>query len=303
MAERLGLEFKRLGPGVQARCVWHVENHPSMSIRLGADGTLAAKCFSCGKAGNVFHLVAQVHSLDIRRDFAKVVAITAGLVGAAAGQAPGNSGEWDRARRKRDAALVAGYSDAADRAARIWREATPVDVHPYLKRKGIGPNGARQDCGHLVIPFVDLDGKVWTLERIHVDGTKRFLAGGRLSGNFALVGFKGTAPETIAIGEGWATACSVFEATGIPTVAAGSSTNLVAVCQVIRSAYAGRMLISADDDSPGRTAAEAAALEVGGTVVLPCFGDNRPEGAKDWNDLHQLAGLDAVRAQFEAALR
>jgi putative DNA primase/helicase len=39
-------------------------------------------------------------------------------------------------------------------------------------------------------------------------------------------------------------------------------------------------------------------MAVGGFVVAPQFPADRPARATDFNDLHQIAGLDAVRACF-----
>ena len=46
-------------------------------------------------------------------------------------------------------------------------------------------------------------------------------------------------------------------------------------------------------NNPGRDKATAAARSVRGLAVFP---EPLPEGASDFNDLHQAAGLDAVRA-------
>lgn len=55
------------------------------------------------------------------------------------------------------------------------------------------------------------------------------------------------------------------------------------------------------DANPGLTKARAAALAVGGFLAVPDFGANRPDGATDFNDLHQLAGPDAVKACIDRA--
>jgi putative DNA primase/helicase len=62
----------------------------------------------------------------------------------------------------------------------------------------------------------------------------------------------------------------------------------------------------ADDDhltpgNPGRIHAADAARVIGGLVAEPNFGDNRPADATDFNDLHQLLGLSAVRTALAAA--
>lgn len=44
----------------------------------------------------------------------------------------------------------------------------------------------------------------------------------------------------------------------------------------------------------GLTKATEAAKAIGAKLAVPNFGDNRPNGMTDFNDLHQLKGLDAV---------
>src|SRR3982074_1009252 len=63
----------------------------------------------------------------------------------------------------------------------------------------------------------------------------------------------------------------------------------------------------ADDDAgttgnPGVTKATAAALSVGGTLAMPDFGGNRPEGVSDLNDMSALVGVNAVKGAVEGAL-
>lgn len=311
MATRLGIEGKPLGDGFMALCAWHPDRKPSMSMRRGPDGTLAVRCFTCNAAGNIFHLTAQRHGLDHRRDFGQVLGKLAELIGASPGQGPTGSDEWERAKRRRAADREAAVEAAAVEAHGLYSDANPVKRHAYLEAKVIQAHGARVDHrGHLVIPFQDPTGKVWTVQTIAPDGSKRFFRGGRMAGNFVCVRNTKKSPGPKVVCEGWATACSIAEATGFEVWAAGSAMNLANVARVARVFFGPTraILVAADDDpksdgsNPGRTAAEAAALEVGGTVALPDFGPDRPEGVSDWNDLHQLAGLDAVRAQFAKAL-
>lgn len=72
---------KRCGRGFYILCPWHLENTPSCCVREGSDGTLAVHCFGCSIGGDVFTLIAQVHSLDPRREFPRVVAEAAALCG------------------------------------------------------------------------------------------------------------------------------------------------------------------------------------------------------------------------------
>lgn len=72
------------------RCPWHGEKNPSCAISHGPnEGTLRARCFSCGAGGDVLALVAAVHRLDVRRDFQRVLDIGAGLAGIHLDRGPG----------------------------------------------------------------------------------------------------------------------------------------------------------------------------------------------------------------------
>ena len=65
--------------------------------------------------------------------------------------------------------------------------------------------------------------------------------------------------------------------------------------------------MAADDDyltdgNPGMAKAKAAALAVGGLVAVSVFPEDRPDKATDFNDLHQLSGLEAVKAGIDGAI-
>lgn len=110
--------------------------------------------------------------------------------------------------------------------------------------------------------------------------------------------------------EGFATGASIHEATGHAVVVAFDRGNLEPVAKALRKQYPdAALIVAADDDhmtdgNPGRTDAKAAALAVGGTVVVPLFPAGRPDKATDFNDLHMMdgGGLDAVRACFSMGM-
>lgn len=67
------------------------------------------------------------------------------------------------------------------------------------------------------------------------------------------------------------------------------------------------LIVCADDDyqtdgNPGLTKATEAARAVGGLLAIPSFGDNRPEGATDFNDMAAHCGLEAVGASVKGAV-
>ena len=140
-----------------------------------------------------------------------------------------------------------------------------------------------------------------TVQSIDASGTKRFLSGGRTKGCDFVMGRQPSPGQAICIAEGFATAASINEATGLPTVTCFNSGNLIPVAQKFRDKYPGnRLIICADDDhltdgNPGLTKATEAANKVGASLVLPVFGTDRQPKQTDFNDMHQARGLEAVR--------
>ena len=112
--------------------------------------------------------------------------------------------------------------------------------------------------------------------------------------------------------EGYATAATLYEATGYPVAVAFDAGNLAPVCLALRQSYpAARMLICADNDTQteartghntGVEAAHKAAALVGAMVCIP---DGLEADESDFNDLGVRlgdAGLEAVKAQIMACL-
>jgi putative DNA primase/helicase len=220
-------------------------------------------------------------------------------------------------RRQREAEKSQRQADAAKKALAIWDDAddAPAD-HPYLKRKGIQPHNVRAHENNLLVPMRDATGKLWNVERIApekpANGTdKKGLYGGRRNGLYHAIGSADELKKhgLLCVAEGFADAASIREATGYPVINAFNVANLGPVGLALHEKYPETMLIfCADDDyrtegNPGLTKATEAARSVGGLVVVPDFGANRPDGAKDFNDLAKLRGAGAVRDTIEAALK
>lgn len=212
------------------------------------------------------------------------------------------------ARAEAEAARRAEHAEAATRAAATWQAAQPAPAdHGYLVRKGIKPHGTRvADDGRIVLP-VRVAGEITSLQFIDADGGKRFLPGGRVAGGYYAIGNPDGA-AALCIVEGFATGASIHEATVLPVAIAFNAGNLGAVAQAMRQRFPGLPLVVCGDDdyrtegNPGTTKAREAACAVGAGVALPCFGDDRPEGGSDFNDVAQARGLDVVREQIRAAI-
>lgn len=208
-------------------------------------------------------------------------------------------------RREREAKEARDRAEAASKAAAILKAAKPAPKdHAYLTRKDIPASGARLHDDALVIPMRD-GGALHSLQFIGPDGEKRFLTGGRVKGCYFSIGNpKGAA--ALCITEGFATGATIHEAMGYPVAVAFTAGNLGPVARAMRERFPDlRLILCADDDyrtagNPGITKASEAARSVGGLLAVPDFGDNRPEGATDFNDL-AAHSLEAVKRAVEGA--
>jgi putative DNA primase/helicase len=203
-------------------------------------------------------------------------------------------------QRQREADEANRYTEARELAMAIWSAAQPADVmHAYLVAKRVQPHGIKQGGNNLIIPVCDASGELHSLQFIPADGkAKRFLIGGRKKGCYFGIG----KPDRImCVAEGYATAASVYEATGHAVAVAFDAGNLEAVAVALRAKLPNiRIIFCADDDyrtdgSPGMREALKAARAVNGLVAVPNFGDHRPDGATDFNDLDRYWGTDAVK--------
>lgn len=206
--------------------------------------------------------------------------------------------EIDAARQQRTVDLAESQAAAAQQAQKDWTKLKDADAeHPYLIHKHIGPHGAKETPDGRLVVSVRVDEKISSLHYISEDGTKRFLAGGKVGAGYYRIG--GKPNETVYIAEGFATAASVREATGETVYAAIFCGNLLPVAQYLRKKYPDiKIVIVADNDletdgNPGVTHARKAAAAVGGTVIVPTRAVE-PDKKCDVNDLHVDEGIEAV---------
>jgi len=208
-------------------------------------------------------------------------------------------------KAKREADRVASQQVAAEKAEdEVSTYADASADHPYLVRKRIAPNGIKIDrAGRLVVPVSDNQGEILSYQTIDAEGNKRFLKGGKIEGGFyELRGNR----KVIFIGEGFATCASIHQATGFTTLVAFDCGNLAKVAKSAKEMFLGsRIVICADNDqftegNPGITKAKAAAGLVFGEIVYPTFNESDlPSKPTDFNDLHTLQGIEAVKEQIE----
>jgi phage/plasmid primase-like uncharacterized protein len=194
-------------------------------------------------------------------------------------------------------------------------------VHEYLGKKLITGNfRARVDYKNtLLIPLESLDDDLnYTFEGVQMifrdaetnQWKKLYNSGVVKKGSFCRVTeFDLKKTEFLYLCEGYATACSVYMATGIATVAAFDSNNLDVVIESLKKLNADiKIIICADDDF--QTMINGKQVNVGILKALSCqkkfqnvtyrkprFSHRIDE--TDFNDLHILDGIDTVRDQLK----
>lgn len=231
--------------------------------------------------------------------------------------------EAEENRRERQARRDQEHAEGAARSEKAIATASlaPAD-HAYLIRKGFegNPHALKVDeFGNLMVPGHDIDGKVWTFQRVPPEGEKRFAKDTRAEGSHFLLTAPGQTIEaagTLLIAEGYITAATLQRQTGLPVVAAFSKGNLLPVALDYREKYPGINLVIAGDndhrkpleqdangkpkENAGKVYAEAAAAAVGGYALLPSF-DPEDKGS-DWNDYEAKHGHDATKKALREGL-
>jgi len=217
-------------------------------------------------------------------------------------------------KEERAQELAQRRTQAAEKAGRLWAGFQPATAdNPYLLRKGIEPLGDIRQTknGSLVLPVLNAEGRLVSLQFIDAEGGKRFLSCGEVKACFcSLPANDGGKSGPLLIAEGYATAASLRMATGHAVLAAFNCGNLLPVAEMARQKYPQReILICADNDltstkadgtpcNPGMEEASRAAFAVDGKLVLCPDIEGRNT---DFNDLHQKHGLEAVRKAIEDA--
>lgn len=236
-------------------------------------------------------------------------------------------------QQQRDVERAQMQAQAAERVQEVLARAEPAtEPTEYMQHKGIDVHrGVYVDGeGNTLVPVIDTEGKVWSIQTIDARGQKRFAKGSRKKGCFHVVGGLShlQTAETLVIAEGYATAATASEVLQQPTVAAFDAGNLLPVAQALHDMWPAKpVLILGDDDrhqeaqrgaNPGRDKAAAAARTVGGRAAWPTFAAGEQEGDprafSDFNDLavrssvgrtgalQQLSeGCDRARAVMDSA--
>ncbi|MDB5533417.1 MAG: traC, partial [Hyphomicrobiales bacterium] len=106
---------------------------------------------------------------------------------------------------------------AAERVGRQLHQLVQIEkLTPYMIAKGIEAHAGAltdKDGQTTYVPATDADGKLWSIQYIKEDGTKRFAKDSRMEGCFHVIGGIDSLKDApaLVIGEGYATAASLAQ--------------------------------------------------------------------------------------------
>lgn len=195
-----------------------------------------------------------------------------------------------------------------------------TEPHPYLERKGIEMAALREACpvgveiwettvgaftGPAVFrPLLDVAGRQHGFERIlptriALDDAKpndKFCThGSKVSGTFTPFGFHPSELMSmdcrVIVCAGLADGYRIHEATGEPVACGVGEANIRSIVEAIRNLNP-RILVAVDSDEAGQRAGVASG------APWTC-----PSKHKDWSDVYQDEGLQAVAEQLEANVK
>ena len=274
---RKGIAFREAGKELVTRCLFSDCDKDSTGNEAHLYFDVATRqyhCKKCGAKGNIFSL-------------AKFF------------------GEDDKSILLESSQTNKGANNyrTSEEVQKIWGQAVepPLDFS-YLIKKKISPLEIRFLYNKLVLPVRSSNGEISSLQFIDADGNKNFLARGRVAGCYMLIG----QPETkLCIAEGYATAVSIYEATGYAVAVAYSATNLKTTARELKIKYPQvDIIVCADTDEKGYPLAKDAASAIGARLAFPKFETGAMVDGKpptDFNDLHVLQGLTAIKSAIDLA--
>ncbi|MEO5272413.1 LPD7 domain-containing protein [Escherichia coli] len=215
-------------------------------------------------------------------------------------------------RDEKERKLQQQYNKQAGYARSYLNGLPQATAHEYLTRKGIraAPGVRLNNKNELVIPFSNGRGEIRSYQRIPVTGGKdaRILKGSEKSGNWFAFG----TPENgrpLLFAEGFATAASLHEATGLPVLMTIDADNMINVAKNARQIWTDSPFVfCADNDhqrkiNKGVSSAKKAAASTHGEVIIPAFTEaEKAQGLTDFNDLDASRGRDAFQRAMNAQL-
>lgn len=214
--------------------------------------------------------------------------------------------KWAEAKRKADIEHAEAQKKAIKTAQNKWDSCTEaMDDHPYLIKKQINAYGIRIGQDRLYVPLMDETGQIVSLQSIDDDGNKLFMKDGRIKGCYYLIG---SPRDELLVAEGYATAASLYEATGKPVMVVFNAGNYISAIKSILIKFPNiKLTICADNDAHkhdnvGLAKGQEAAKEFRCGLVYPKFQEVN-ENHTDFNDFFCLNGKESVKSLFENVVK
>lgn len=185
--------------------------------------------------------------------------------------------------------------DAAQECERLWNSLPEACYsHPYLEKKGVKSTyGCRQNDTDLVVPVMNYDGKIQSLQFISPEGKKKFYPGAKMKGGYWILG----SGYPAYLVEGFATAASVYQETGKTCLIAYNAGNLTEIAKLFPY-----VTIIADNDESGT--GEQKAKETGLPYILCEKIEAEDSDANDYvqhgGDLCRMLGTEKPKKVFRS---
>ncbi|HAV1871922.1 TPA: DNA primase [Enterobacter hormaechei subsp. steigerwaltii] len=211
------------------------------------------------------------------------------------------------------------YNRQAGYATRYVSRLPQATTAPYLTRKGVdaAPGVRINPKGELVIPFSNAQGQIRSYQRIPETGGKdaRILKDSEKTGNWFAMGTPVNG-KPLLFAEGYATAASLHEASGLPVLMTIDAGNMIAVAQNARAVWPDSPFIfCADNDhqlknprtgepeNKGIISALKAAELTNGQIIVPAFTlDELNQKLTDFNDLDVSRGREVFHQEINVQL-
>jgi phage/plasmid primase-like uncharacterized protein len=207
---------------------------------------------------------------------------------------------WEEFNKAAHEQQEAKYREAAEYAQNLIDTLPDADPnHPYIVKKQIKTHGVKQDADrNLIIPIYGRDGAIVSVQRIKPNGWKGFMKDGEAGGGFYQLG---KITETILIAEGFATAATLHEITGLCTITAFAAGNIPNVTKLFATLHPrSKIIVCADKDknNAGINAGNKAVQENNGVILTyPVF---KAETLKKYAEIHgkDEEGNDKIPTDF-----
>jgi putative DNA primase/helicase len=229
---------------------------------------------------------------------------------------------------ERDFKLSLTYKNTALKLNAFWEQNQKTGSHPYLDKKEVNAYGVKLNIsgdlelsgdepsqpaqhfskkGNLLVPILDIDGKIWSVQSISPDGDKYLPKGSTIQGNAFPIGDPKSS-DVLLFAEGYSTGATLHELTGLPTIVTFSSGNMPEVAQKYKERYPQKTLVFAGDNdhtkepnkNVGVLKANEAAERTQGYTLIPSFKKNQQ--GTDWNDKARLDGKEKTKHDLEIQL-